>query len=77
MAHNQDPNAWLDKIQRKRLQLIWKPIKSGSVSMKTERYYISVLIEESETSKPVLNNFGIDIYLGLKDFTICSIWKNL
>ena len=55
-------------------------IKSGAVSMKAGRYYVSVLVEEPETEKPVLNNFGIGIDLGIKDFAICSngkIYKNI
>ncbi|MDE5569106.1 MAG: transposase [Ruminococcus sp.] len=47
-------------------------IKSGSVSMKAGRYYVSVLVEETETKKLVLNGFGIGIDLGIKDFAICS-----
>ncbi|MDE5570262.1 MAG: transposase, partial [Ruminococcus sp.] len=47
-------------------------IKSGSISMKAGRYYISVLIEETEIEKPVLKDFGIGIDLGIKDFAVCS-----
>lgn len=47
-------------------------IKSGSVSMKAGRYYVSVLVEELETEKPVLNDFGIGIDLGIKEFAVCS-----
>ncbi|MBQ8824787.1 MAG: transposase, partial [Ruminococcus sp.] len=50
-------------------------IKSGSVSMKAGRYYVSVLVEEPETEKPVLNNFGIGIDLGIKNLAICSNGK--
>lgn len=50
-------------------------IKSGSVSMKAGRYYVSVLVEEPEREKPVLNDFGIGIDLGVKDFAICSDGK--
>ncbi len=50
-------------------------IKSGSVSMKAGSYYVSVLVEEAETEKPVLNDFGIGIDLGTKDFAICSNGK--
>lgn len=46
-------------------------IKSGTVSYKAGRYYISVLAEEQEQSKPLLNNFGIGVDLGVKDFAIC------
>ena len=50
-------------------------IKSGAVSCKAGRYYVSVLVEEQEQQKPVLNDFGIGIDLGLKDFAICSNGK--
>ena len=43
-------------------------IKSGSISYKAGRYYVSVLVEEKESVKPKLNDFGIGIDLGLKDF---------
>lgn len=47
-------------------------IKSGTVSYKAGRYYVSVLVEEQESLKSELSNFGIGIDLGVKDFTICS-----
>ena len=47
-------------------------IKSGTVSRKAGRYYVSVLVEEAEPEKPVLHDFGIGIDLGIKDFAICS-----
>jgi putative transposase len=47
-------------------------IKSGTVSYKAGRYYISVLVEEQKSLKSELNNFGIGIDLGVKDFAICS-----
>ena len=50
-------------------------IKSGTISYKAGRYYISVLVEQEEISKPQLNNFGIGIDLGIKDFAICSNGK--
>jgi putative transposase len=57
-------------------------IKSGAVSYKAGRYYISVLVEETEieTNKYRINDFGVGIDLGLKDFAICSngkIFKNI
>ena len=55
-------------------------IKSGTVSCKAGRYYVSVLVEQEETTKPRLSDFGIGIDLGLKDFAICSngkIYKNI
>lgn len=51
-------------------------IKSGTISCKAGRYYVSVLVEQAETNKPQLNNFGIGIDLGIKDFAICSNGKN-
>lgn len=55
-------------------------IKSGAVSYKAGRYYVSVLVEEPEQKRLVLNNFGIGIDLGVKDFAICSngkVYKNI
>ena len=55
-------------------------IKSGTISYKAGRYYVSVLVEQEETIKPQLNNFGIGIDLGIKDFAICSngeTYKNI
>ena len=50
-------------------------IKSGTVSYRAGRYYVSVLVEEKETEKPQLNDIGIGIDLGLKDFAILSNGK--
>lgn len=50
-------------------------IKSGAVSCKAGRYYVSVLVEEQEQENSVLNEFGVGIDLGLKDFAICSNGK--
>ena len=47
-------------------------IKSGSVSMKAGRYYVSVLIDISDTEKPQLNDFGLGIDLGVKEFAVIS-----
>ena len=47
-------------------------IKSGTVSQKAGRYYVSVLIDVPETEKPQLNDFGLGIDLGIKDFAIIS-----
>ena len=55
-------------------------IKSGTVSCKAGKYYVSVLVEQEETIKPQLNDFGIGIDLGIKDLAICSnskIYKNI
>ena len=55
-------------------------IKSGSVSMKAGRFYVSVLVEIPDNK--ITNNYGegIGIDLGLKDFAIISngkIYKNI
>lgn len=48
-------------------------IKSGTISYKAGRYYVSVLVEEEERIVEYnSNNFGIGIDLGIKDFAICS-----
>lgn len=55
-------------------------IKSGNISYKAGKYYISVLVEEQELQKPILYDFGIGIDLGIKDFAICSngrVYKNI
>lgn len=55
-------------------------IKSGAVSYKAGRYYVSVLVEEQEQQKSVLNDFGVGIDLGIKDFVICSdgrVYRNI
>lgn len=49
-----------------------KVIKSGSVSCKAGRYYVSVLVEEKEQEKPQLNDFGLGIDLGVKEFAVMS-----
>ena len=55
-------------------------IKSGAISYKAGRYYISVLINMPEQNRQVNNNSGIGIDLGLKEFAICSdgsIYQNI
>lgn len=49
-----------------------KIIKSGAVSYKAGRYYVSVLVEEKEPEKPQLNAFGLGIDLGIKEFAVIS-----
>ena len=55
-------------------------IKSGHVSIKTDRYYVSVLIEILNNKIANSFNEGIGIDLGLKNFAIVSngkIYKNI
>ena len=55
-------------------------IKSGHVSIKVDRYYVSVLIEIPNNKIANNSNEGIGIDLGLKDFAIVSngkIYKNI
>lgn len=47
-------------------------IKSGTVSYKAGRYYVSVLVEQSERIRPQLHEFGLGIDLGLKEFASIS-----
>ena len=47
-------------------------IKSGHVSIKADRYYISVLIEIPDNRIANNSNEGIGIDLGLKDFAVVS-----
>ena len=50
-------------------------IKSGTVSMKADRYYVSVLVEISDNKIADNSNAGIGIDLGLKDLAIVSNGK--
>lgn len=55
-------------------------IKSGTVSVKAGRYYVSVLLEIPENHISSNRNYGIGIDLGLKDFAVVSngkIYKNI
>lgn len=55
-------------------------IKSGKVAYKSGRYYVSVLIDIPDAEKVQLNDFGLGIDLGVKDFAIVSngiIKKNI
>ena len=57
----------------------WK-IKSGTVSIKADRYYVSVLVEMPDNQIANNNNAGIGIDLGLKDLAIVSngmTYKNI
>ncbi len=56
-------------------------VKSGTVSQKADRYYVSILVEETDIKISNSNigikifnhnNEGIGIDLGIKDFAICS-----
>lgn len=50
-------------------------IKSGAISYRAGRYYVSVLVEEPEPENLVLTDFGIGVDLGLKEFAVCSDGK--
>ena len=57
----------------------WK-IKSGTVSVKADRYYVSALVEIPDTEIVKSSNAGIGIDLGLKDLAIVSngtTYKNI
>lgn len=57
----------------------WK-IRSGTISIKAGRYYVSVLVEVPDTESSNNSNDGIGIDLGLKDFAVVSngkIYKNI
>lgn len=47
-------------------------VKSGTVSQKADRYYVSILVEEDiqVDNKPYSEGIGVDI--GLKNFAICN-----
>lgn len=52
----------------------WK-IRSGTISVKAGRYYVSVLVEVPDVKLVNNSNDGIGIDLGLKDFAIVSDGK--
>lgn len=55
-------------------------IKSGTVSRKTGRYYVSVLVEQPDFQKVKQTGDGIGIDLGLKTFAVLSngkVFKNI
>ena len=57
----------------------WK-VKSGTISIKAGRYYVSVLVEIPKKHISNNRNEGIGIDLGLKDFAVCShgkVYKNI
>ena len=47
-------------------------IKSGTISYKAGRYYVSVLIDVPEVEKSELNDFRLGIDLGIKEFAVIS-----
>ena len=47
-------------------------VKSGTVSQKANRYYVSILVEKEDLKVSKCTNEGIGIDLGIKDFAICS-----
>lgn len=50
-----------------------KVIRSGTVSERAGRFYVTVLVDEKSLKKPVtLNDAGLGVDLGLKEFAITS-----
>lgn len=55
-------------------------IRSGTVSYKAGRYYVTCLVNVEELEKQELNNFGLGIDLGLSNFATVSngkFYKNI
>lgn len=55
-------------------------VRSGTISCKSGRYYISVLVDIQKQENISSNGFGIGIDLGLKNLAICSdgsIYRNI
>ncbi|MGH1324836.1 RNA-guided endonuclease InsQ/TnpB family protein [Bacillus pretiosus] len=51
-------------------------VKSGTISKRAGRYFVSVLCESEETkAKPTLHSTGLGIDLGVKDFAVRSDGK--
>lgn len=47
-------------------------VRSGTISHKAGRYYISVLVDIQKHGTKITNNSGVGIDLGLKSLAICS-----
>ena len=47
-------------------------VKSGKVSQKADRYYVSILVEEDDKKVYKSTNEGLGIDLGVKEFAVCS-----
>lgn len=52
-------------------------VRSGAVSMKAGRYYVSALVEIPDTVPDGNLNEGIGIDLGLKKICCCIKWKSI
>ena len=47
-------------------------VKSGTVSQKADRYYVSILVEDDYIEVSKSTNEGVGIDLGVKEFALCS-----
>ncbi|MGV1025062.1 RNA-guided endonuclease InsQ/TnpB family protein [Clostridium perfringens] len=47
-------------------------VKSGTVSQKADKYYVSILVEEDDKKVYKSTNEGVGIDLGVKEFVVCS-----
>ena len=57
-----------------------KDIISGQITKRADRYFISLIVDEQITSKPVSYSHGIGIDFGVKDLAITStnkVYKNI
>ena len=55
-------------------------IKSGTISYRAGRYYLTCLVDVEESEKERLSDFGLGIDLGLKNFAVASngkVYKNI
>lgn len=55
-------------------------VKSGAISYRAGRYYISCLVDIEDPPKQSLNSFGLGIDLGLEKFAVVSnsnVYKNI
>lgn len=55
-------------------------VKSGTISYKADRYYVSCLVDVGDPPKQNLNSFGLGIDLGLEKFAVISngkVYKNI
>lgn len=66
-----DTLGWI-RLKRKGYIPTDKTIISGTISKKAGRYYVSAMVEESESPKPELTPEGLGIDLGITNLAILS-----
>lgn len=75
---NHPDDAWIKEVSSKSVKKSMEDgyvIKSGTISVKAGRYYVSVLVEVPDEKISGNSTIGIGIDLGLKEFAVVSNGK--